>query len=150
MIEAVLASAAVPGLFPPVEIGGEWFVDAGVATGLDLGTAILQGATQILAVDLGSEPPPYQPRGLVDLLARSMEIAAQERTQSEVDQFGGEARTIIWRPGLQASSGSSFGDVDELYSAARDLAPALIEQARSPDGSWKPGIYEGAVSVRWR
>ena len=150
VVDAILASAAIPGLFPPVEIGGEWFVDASVATGLDLETAILQGATQILAVDLGSEPSPYQPRGLVDLLARSMEIAAQERTQSEVDQFGREARTVIWRPGLQASSGSNFSDVEELYRAAQDLAPALIEQARSPDGSWKQGIYEGAVSIRWR
>lgn len=148
VVNAILASSAVPGLFPPVQIGGEWFVDAGVATGLDLETAILQGATDILAVDLGSEPSPYRPRGLVDLLARSMEIATQERTRSEVDQFGRDARTVVWRPGLQASSGSNFADVDRLYDAASELAPALIEQSRTSDGSWKPGIYEGAVAVR--
>ncbi len=148
VVDAILASSAVPGLFPPVEIGGEWFVDAGVATGLDLETAILQGATQILAVDLGADPSPHHPSGLVDLLARSMEIATQQRTQAEVDQFGREAPTVIWRPGLKASSGTNFADVDHLYEAARELAPALIEQSRNPDGSWKTGIYEGAVSIR--
>ncbi len=148
VVDAILASSAVPGVFPPVQIGGEWFVDAGVATGLDLETAILQGATEILAVDLGSEPSPYRPRGLVDLLARSMEIATQERTRSEVDQFGREASMVIWRPGLQAASGSNFRDVGQLYEAARELAPALIERSRNADGSWRRGIYEGAVSIR--
>ncbi|MBD3155094.1 MAG: hypothetical protein GF368_00375 [Candidatus Aenigmarchaeota archaeon] len=30
LIEAVLASTAIPGVFPPVEIGGRWYYDGGV------------------------------------------------------------------------------------------------------------------------
>ncbi len=147
LLAAVMGSIAVPGLFPPSRVDGSWCVDGGLSSGLDLETAILQGATHTIAVDLGVDPPPYQPHGIVDLLARSMEIAVQERTKAEIDQFGSILPTVIWRPGLRARSFGSFADVDELYQAARELAPVMIDQALSSDGSWTPGVYEGVVPV---
>jgi len=41
---AVLASAAIPGLFCPVEVDGQLYVDGGVVAGLDLETAVELGA----------------------------------------------------------------------------------------------------------
>ncbi len=147
LLSGVMASIALPGLFPPVRFDGDWCVDGGLSSGLDLETAILQGATHTIAVDLGVHPSPYQPRGLVDLLARSMEIAVQERTKAEIDQFGSIVPTVIWRPGLRAESFGSFHDVKELYGEARELAPVMIDQALDPHGEWIPGIYEGVVPV---
>ncbi len=147
LLAAVMASIAVPGLFPPVRIGGDWCVDGGLSSGLDLETALFQGATQTLAVDLGVQPSPYRPRGLVDLLMRSMEIAVQERTKAEIDQFGSEVPTVIWRPGLRAASFGSFDDVEELYATAKDMAPVMIDQALDADGEWIPNVYEGVVPV---
>lgn len=147
LLAAVMASVAVPGLFPPVRIAGDWCVDGGLSSGLDLETAILQGASHTIAVDLGVQPSPYHPRGLVDLLARSMEIAVQERTRAEIDQFGSIVPTVVWRPGLRALSFGSFGDVEDLYAAAKDLAPVMIDQALGADGEWAPGVYEGVVPV---
>ncbi len=147
LLAAVMASIAVPGLFPPVRIDGDWCVDGGLSSGLDLETALLQGATHILAVDLGAQPSPYEPRGLVDLLIRSMEIALQERTKAEIDQFASHAPTVVWRPGLRAASFGSFHDVEELYAAAKDLAPPMIDLAIGEHGDWIPGVYEGVVSV---
>ncbi|MDE2746078.1 MAG: patatin-like phospholipase family protein [Chloroflexota bacterium] len=147
LLSSVMASIALPGLFPPVRLEGDWCVDGGLSSGLDLETAILQGATHTLAVDLGVHPSPYQPRGLVDLLARSMEIAVQERTKAEIDQFGSIVPTVVWRPGLRAVSFGSFGDVEELYASAKELAPVMIDQALDLQGDWKPGIYEGVVPV---
>ena len=147
LLSGVMASIALPGLFPPVRIDGDWCVDGGLSSGLDLETAILQGATHTIAVDLGVHPSPYHPRGLVDLLARSMEIAVQERTKAEIDQFGSLVPTVVWRPGLRAESFGSFHDVNELYGAARELAPVLIDQALDQQGEWIPGIYEGVVPL---
>ena len=147
LMSAVMASIALPGLFPPVRINGDWCVDGGLSSGLDLETAILQGATHTVAVDLGVQPSPYKPRGLVDLLARSMEIAVQERTKAEIDQFGSILPTVVWRPGLRAESFGSFHDVEDLYAAARDLAPVMIDQALDASGEWIPGVYEGVVPV---
>ena len=46
---AILASTAFPGIFCPVEIDGDIYVDGGVLANLDLETAIELGATDILA-----------------------------------------------------------------------------------------------------
>lgn len=147
LLSAVMASIALPGLFPPVRLDGDWCVDGGLSSGLDLETAILQGATHTIAVDLGVQPSPYEPRGLVDLLARSMEIAVQERTKAEIDQFGSIVPTVVWRPGLRAESFGSFHDVRELYAAAKDLAPVMIDQATGANDDWIPGVYEGVVPL---
>ena len=147
VLDAILASSAVPGLFPPVRIRGEWFVDGIVATGLDLDTAISQGATEIIAVDLGAPPSPHRPSWLGDVIARSWEIAVERRTERELDHLAPEVPTVVWRPGLSAHRSASFKDVDDLYAAARGMAPHLIAQARRPNGEWIPGVYEGAVPV---
>lgn len=148
VVNAVLASTAVPGLFPPVKIGGEWCVDAGVIIGLDLETAVSLGATEIIAVDLGAPPSPRQPRGIIDVLARSMEIAVEQRTRYELEHFAADVPTVVWRPGLRPNSPGSFIEVETLYQAAKDMAPSLIDSTRRADGGWIPGVYQGAVPVR--
>ena len=40
MVDAVLASAAVPGLLPPVEIGGEHFIDGGIVNCIPVDRAV--------------------------------------------------------------------------------------------------------------
>ena len=52
-IEAVLASAAIPGVFPPVDIGGRLLVDGGVANNTPISSAIRLGATRILVLPTG-------------------------------------------------------------------------------------------------
>ena len=147
VIDAILASSAVPGLFPPMRIDDEWFVDAGVVTGLDLQTAIDQGATEILAVDLGAPPPPRRPRGIIDVLTRSMDIAVEQRTRYELTHIAKRVPTVVWRPGLQARNVGSFAEVDDLYEAAEGMAPALIDAARRLDGRWIHNVFQGSVPL---
>ena len=52
-IDAVLASAAIPGVFPPVAIGGRLLVDGGVANNTPISSAIRLGATRILVLPTG-------------------------------------------------------------------------------------------------
>lgn len=54
---AVLASAAIPGIFPPVFIGNDQFVDGGAAENTPLNPAIELGATELHVIDLN---PPTQ------------------------------------------------------------------------------------------
>ncbi|HSW28832.1 MAG TPA: patatin-like phospholipase family protein [Longimicrobiales bacterium] len=52
--EALYASAALPVLYPPAEIGGRFFVDGGTQQPLGLLRAVEEGATGILGIDVGS------------------------------------------------------------------------------------------------
>ncbi len=52
-VDAVPASAAIPGLFPPLDIEGHLLVDGGVANDTPISTAIRLGATRIIVLPTG-------------------------------------------------------------------------------------------------
>ena len=49
--QAVQASAALPGLFPPVEIGGHYYVDGALKKTLNASVALEEGASLVLCVN---------------------------------------------------------------------------------------------------
>jgi NTE family protein len=53
LIEAVLASTAIPGVFPPVTIEGRALVDGVVATGTPIATACRLGASRLIVLPCG-------------------------------------------------------------------------------------------------
>jgi NTE family protein len=55
-VEALLACCALPGLYPPVRIGGRLLVDGGVAEDPPLGTAVRNGATTAYVLPVGWPP----------------------------------------------------------------------------------------------
>lgn len=57
VLDAVMASTAIPPIFPPVKYKGTWLVDGGVSANLPLQIAIQRGATEIYALDISSLPP---------------------------------------------------------------------------------------------
>jgi NTE family protein len=52
-VDAVLASAAIPGVFPPVSVNGQLLVDGGVANNTPISTAMRLGATRIIVLPTG-------------------------------------------------------------------------------------------------
>jgi len=61
LVEAILASSAVPGMFPPVEIDGEHFLDGGLVSSIPLDRAIAHGATTIYVLQVGRVEAPLAP-----------------------------------------------------------------------------------------
>ncbi|HXY75276.1 MAG TPA: patatin-like phospholipase family protein [Steroidobacteraceae bacterium] len=53
VIEAVLASAAIPGVFPPVKVEGRTLVDGVVAAGTPIATAGRLGASRLIVLPCG-------------------------------------------------------------------------------------------------
>jgi NTE family protein len=58
-VDAVLASAAMPAIFPPIEIDGERYIDGGVVDNVPIQRAIDAGATRIVV--LLCSPPVFEP-----------------------------------------------------------------------------------------
>ncbi|MGZ4616533.1 MAG: patatin-like phospholipase family protein, partial [Actinomycetes bacterium] len=52
LVDAVLASAAVPGVLPPVRIGDEHFLDGGLVNSIPVGRAVALGATTIFVLQV--------------------------------------------------------------------------------------------------
>ena len=98
--DAVLASASIPVMYPPTELGGEYYVDGGVREILPLALAFNQlGAGHIFAV-VASKPgvEPWHDsgdRGLFELARRvSVDIAPDETLRKEIDPPRGWGRRV--------------------------------------------------------
>jgi NTE family protein len=85
VVEAVLASAAIPGLLPPVEIDGEHFFDGGLVNSIPVGRAVALGARTIYVLQVGRIERPLEPPSRpweVGLVA--FEIARRHRFVEEM------------------------------------------------------------------
>ncbi len=80
LVDAVLASSAVPALFPPVEIGEEHFYDGGLVDSVPLGRAVELGADIVYVLQVGRmESPLRVPERLYEAALISFEIARRHR-----------------------------------------------------------------------
>jgi NTE family protein len=61
-VEHLLASAAVPFIFPPVRIGGEYYGDGSMRHGAPLSSPIHLGADRLLVIGVRDEHPDPEPR----------------------------------------------------------------------------------------
>lgn len=83
LVDAVLASSAVPALFPPVAIDGEHFYDGGLVDSVPLGRAVELGADAVYVLQVGRmESPLRAPERLYEAALISFEIARRHRFSS--------------------------------------------------------------------
>jgi NTE family protein len=61
LVDVLLASCAVPGLLPPVKIGGEHFIDGGIVNSIPVGRAVALGARSIYVLQVGRVETPLRP-----------------------------------------------------------------------------------------
>ena len=80
LVDAVLASCAVPGLLAPVEIDGEHFLDGGLVHSIPVGRAVALGAGTIYVLHVGRIDRPLHPPSTPWEVAQvSFEIARRHR-----------------------------------------------------------------------
>jgi NTE family protein len=65
-LPALLASAALPGIFPPVQLGGRLLIDGGVAADIPILQAEESGATTSYVLPMGSAGPTQVAQGAVN------------------------------------------------------------------------------------
>lgn len=91
--DAVLASTAIPGVFPPVRIDGRQYVDGGIVSATSLDLAVEAGCTSIICVaPLGyrnegglAEPRMWLPMAMRSLFARSLRREVNDARSKRID-----------------------------------------------------------------
>ncbi len=80
LVPAVLASASLPGVFRPVRIGDEHFVDGGLVNSIPVGEAVSHGATDIMVLQVGRiEHPLSAPQSHLGTARIAFEISRRHR-----------------------------------------------------------------------
>ncbi len=87
LIEPVLASCALPGVFPPVRIGDEHFFDGGLVNSIPLDRAVARGADTVWVLHVGRlEEDLAAPRFLWEAAFVAFEISRRHRFHSDLER----------------------------------------------------------------
>ena len=85
VVDAVVASAAVPGLLPPAEVDGEHYLDGGIVNSIPVGRAVELGAERVFVLQVGrAEKPLTVPTRPWEVARVSFEIARRHRYVREL------------------------------------------------------------------
>jgi NTE family protein len=141
LTQAILASTAIPGLFPPVRIGGRMYVDGGVTSGGDIAVAVEQGASTVVFIDLRPKSRVECPRNIFEVISRSFELLAEDRAACAVEHRDYPARVIHIQPGLTGGRGD-FKDAPRLLSDSYRMACEILDRCWV-GGTFNPGHYHG-------
>lgn len=131
ILRPLLASAAMPGVFPPVEIDGRMYTDGGVANNVPISTAVAMGAKTLYVLD--STGYTHQRRPLVrplDYLLHAFTLARSQRLFVEQPWYGERVRLII----LPTPELDFFVPFASLAYTDRLIALGYDETSRFLDG----------------
>jgi NTE family protein len=106
LVDAVLASAAVPGVLPAVEIDGEHFIDGGVVNSIPISRAVELGATEIYVLHVGRiESPLVPPKTPIQVAFVAFEIARRHRFNRDLAMLPDGVKAHILPTGEIAKAG---------------------------------------------
>ncbi|MHB8659472.1 MAG: patatin-like phospholipase family protein [Solirubrobacteraceae bacterium] len=85
LADVVLASCAVPGILPPVEIDGEHFIDGGIVNSIPVARAVTLGARTVYVLQVGRlEKPLEPPRWPWEVGLVAFEVARRHRFTNDL------------------------------------------------------------------
>jgi NTE family protein len=130
LVDAVLASAAVPGLLPPVEIGGEHFIDGGIVNSIPVDRAVALGADRIFVMHVGRVDRPLEPpRRPWEVALVAFEVARRHRFVGDLAALRSDVEVHVMPTG-QAEP-PKYNDLSALrYRGGLDLS-ASIDRAHA-------------------
>lgn len=135
-VPALLASTAIPGIFPPVTIGRREFIDGGVANHTPIAAAIELGATRILVLPVGYPWLRQEPTNALGMALYALARFVEQRMDAEVAAYRGAADIhVLPTPDALAASPADFSHTEELMargckSARKYISSVLLAPAK--------------------
>ncbi len=127
---SIRASMAFPGLFAPVEIGGKLLVDGGVAENLPVATAREAGATELIAVNIGTPPAGKEKlENILSILNQVTSISTSRNVAASVAAI--RPGDVYIQPELGDISFIDFERVREAVALGEKAARAAADRLRA-------------------
>lgn len=131
--QALRATMAIPGVFPPVRSEGRVLVDGGLLNNLPVDVARQMGADIVIAVNLSTgNPSAGELTSLADFLSRSIDVVIQQNVRRQERQAD-----VVIRPQVQELGMLEFGEVEapfqKGYEAAAGKSQELEAYALTPE-----------------
>lgn len=134
LLPALLASTAIPGLYPPVRVHGRDCSDGGVVDNVPISTAVREGYRNVLAIGLMAGAQLREtPASWAELIARTLQLSLHQRLLSDFERLKSQARIAVICP---ITSPAAAWDMDkahvqELIERSREATAALLARTGS-------------------
>lgn len=150
ILDALMASTALPPLHPPWTVNNQRYIDGGTVTPLPLRVAVERGATEIFALHIWEDPKPMGklPQGVSAIINRS--LGAMLRLQAQHDLLLTEMhkkKIKVHEIRLRAANMPEihdWGQAERLCTAGYELTTEYLEQlshvGRSPHSTAPPPL----------
>lgn len=124
--KAVRASSSIPGVFYPVMIGGEEYVDGDLKKPVPVSVAREMGADIVIAVDVSQQPRDNPlPQDIIDTLKQSLRIMRQSILAREL-----ESAQVVIRPAIGLTPEIDAASKERLIKNGEDAAVEALPQIR--------------------
>jgi NTE family protein len=139
-VDALLASAAIPAMFPPVVIGGDVLVDGGVVNNVPISRAIAAGARRIYVLLCGPlhfRPP--EPRRPVESVLTAFFVAIHARFARELAMLPPGVEVVVFSGGGEPSADyRDFSATADLIDGGRAEVAAVLDRYRGTSHDLAP------------
>jgi len=93
VVDCLAASCAIPGLFPPVRIGGRWLVDGSLSANQPVLQAQELGADDVYVITTATESQQRPPRGAIALAMNSVSLVTSRVSREHMERASELAST---------------------------------------------------------
>ena len=135
---AVLASAAIPGVFPSIRFQDRQLVDGGVAENTPIADAVELGADTVYVLPTGApctlrEPP----RGAIAMLVHALALLINQRLAQDIAHYSSLVRMIVFPPPCpQPVPAWDFDHAAELIAAGYRSATEVLSSGEPGHPRW--------------
>jgi NTE family protein len=131
VVEALMASCAMPGIFPPVRLLGRWLMDGGIASDTPLSSAADAGAERAFVLPSLTGPPSGPPRTPLEAVLRSASISLARESARAIAASAGRLEVYaLPAPTVPGASPFRFDKSAVLIEAGYELARRWLQDPK--------------------
>jgi NTE family protein len=137
--QALLASAAIPAVFPWVSIAGRALMDGGIASNTPISAAFALGATRVIVLPTGLPCALHKPpRGAIAIALHALNLLSMRQLLADVDRFADRCELVVIPPLCPLGTHTyDFSKTAELIQRAEtDTRRWLQEGMQNHDPRW--------------
>lgn len=131
-VDAIMASAAIPGIFPPVRIDGRSAMDGGAVNNAPISHAVSLGADTVWVLATGYACAlPDPPDSALGMVLHAVSLTIHQRLALDIDRYADRVDLRVVPPLCPLTvPPTDFSRADELIRTARDHTAAWLDATR--------------------
>lgn len=129
LLEPIMASAALPGVLPAIELEGTRYLDGAILNDIPISRAVALGATTVYVLHCGTiDRPRPEPKRPIDVAVQAYWAARHHRFKRDLEALPSNVEAIVLPTGTtQSLRYNDFTKSAELILAAHSAAGRFLD-----------------------